>query len=134
MSNEHFWLSPTQSTSIWKSPTIDNRLDPRVSPRTMRNIAYLLISIVLALPFSALALGNDNPEYDQCILLSLRNSESRIAAGAIKDSCDALYRNSALLLPREKSYYACVLQNVQGVRDAFAVHEIQRACRRQNQM
>jgi len=99
----------------------------------MRNVAYLLLSITLASPLPALALGN-NPDYDQCILLSLRNSESRMAAAAIRDSCDALYRNGALLLPREKSYHVCVLQNLQSVRDAFAVNEILHACRRQNQM
>ena len=100
----------------------------------MYKITYLLLSITLSSPLSALASGTNNSDYDQCILLSLRNSESRIAAGAIKDSCDALYRNGALLLPREKSYHVCVLQNVQGVRDAFAVNEILHACRRQNQM
>lgn len=100
----------------------------------MRKIAYLLLSIALTSPLPALAFETNNSDYDQCILLSLRNSESRMAAGAIKDSCDALYRNSALLLLREKSYHVCVLQNVQGVRDAFAVNEILHACRRQNQM
>lgn len=100
----------------------------------MRNVVCLLLSIALVSPLSARALGNDNPEYDQCILLSLRNSQSRMAAGVIRNSCDTLYRNGALLLPREKSYHICVLQNVPGVRDAFAVNEILHACRRQNQM
>lgn len=100
----------------------------------MRNLATLLISITLASPLPALAFGNDNPDYDQCILQSLRNSQSSIAANAIKRSCDALYRNSALLLPREKSYHVCVLQNMQDVRDGFAVQQILRACQRQNQM
>ena len=117
-----------------RSSTIGTCPYPCVSSRTMRNVAYLLLSITLASPLSALALGNDNPDYDQCILLSLRNSQSRMAAGAIRDSCDALYRNGALLLPRERSYHVCVLQNVQSVRDAFAVNEILHACRRQNQM
>ena len=104
------------------------------SPESMRNLAYLLLSITLASPLSALALGIDNPDYDQCVLQSLRNSQSSMAADAIRRSCDALYRNGELLLPREKSYHVCVLQNVQGVRDAFAVNEILHACRRQNQM
>lgn len=122
------------STSMRRSSTIGTCPYPCVSSRTMRNVAYLLLSITLASPLSALAFGNDNPDYDQCILLSLRNSQSRMAAGAIRDSCDALYRNGALLLPRERSYHVCVLQNVQSVRDAFAVNEILHACRRQNQM
>lgn len=113
---------------------LDSRHYPCVSPRTMRNFAYLLLLIMLAAPLSARAFGNENPDYDRCILISLRNSDSRIAAGVIRDSCDALYRNGALLLPREKSYHVCVLQNVPGVRDAFAVNEILHACRRQNPM
>jgi hypothetical protein len=100
----------------------------------MRNLVYLLLSITLASPLSALALGIDNPDYDQCILQSLRNSQSSMAADAIRRSCDALYRNGALLLPREKSYHVCVLQNMQNVRDEFAVNQILRACQRQNQM
>jgi hypothetical protein len=100
----------------------------------MRKITYLLFSITLCSLLPRLAFGLSNSDYDQCILLSLRNSESSVAAGAIRDSCNALYRNGALLLPREKSYNVCVLQNVQGVRDAFAINEILHACRRQNQM
>jgi len=100
----------------------------------MRNLAYLLLSITLASPLSALALGIDNPDSDQCVLQSLRNSQSSMAADAIRRSCDALYRNGALLLPREKSYHVCVLQNMQSVRDEFAVQQILRACQRQNQM
>jgi hypothetical protein len=100
----------------------------------MRNLVYLLLSITLASPLSALALGIDNPDYDQCIQQSLRNSQSSMAADAIRRSCDALYRNGALLLPREKSYHVCVLQNMQNVRDEFAVQQILRACQRQNQM
>ncbi len=94
----------------------------------------LLLSITLATPLSAWAFGGNNPDYDQCILRSLGNSQSSIAARVISNSCDALYRNGALLLPRERSYHVCVLQNVQTVRGAFAVQKILSVCRRQNQM
>ncbi|WP_025601119.1 VF_A0006 family four-cysteine protein [Burkholderia sp. WSM2230] len=100
----------------------------------MRKLAYLLLSITLGAPLPALALGGGNPDYDQCILNSLANSQSSYAARVITNSCYALYRNSALLLPREKSYHVCVLQNVQSVRGVFAVNEILHACRRQNPM
>ncbi len=100
----------------------------------MLKFAYLLVSITLATPLPALALGGDNPDYDQCILRSLGNSQSNFAAHVISNSCEVLYKNGALLLPRERSYHVCVLQNVQTVRGAFAVQEILRACRRQNQM
>lgn len=98
----------------------------------MRNLAYLLVSISLAAPLPALAFGNDNPDYDQCILQSLRNSESNVAADVMRHSCNALYRNNALLLPREKSYHVCVLQNMQNVRAIYAIRQIQAACQRQN--
>jgi hypothetical protein len=39
-----------------------------------------------------------------------------------------------MLLPRERAYHVCVLQNVQSVRGSFAVNEILHACRRQNPM
>lgn len=100
----------------------------------MRNLAYLLLPLTLASPLPAMAFGMDNPDYDQCILQSLRNSQSNVAAEAIRRSCEALYRNGALLLPRERSYHVCVLENVQSVRDGYAVQQILRACQRQNQM
>jgi hypothetical protein len=78
----------------------------------------------IASPLSALAFGMDNPDYDQCILQSLRNSQSSMAADAIRRSCEAIYRNGELLLPRERSYHVCVLQNLQGVRDGFAVQQM----------
>ncbi|QYD73271.1 hypothetical protein KZJ38_26900 [Paraburkholderia edwinii] len=100
----------------------------------MRKLAYLLLPVTLVTPLSALAFVNDNPDYNQCIMHSLANSQSSFAARAISDSCDALYRNGELLLPRERAYHVCVLQNLQSVRGAFAVNEILHACRRQNQM
>ncbi|OLL27794.1 hypothetical protein BTH42_31750 [Burkholderia sp. SRS-W-2-2016] len=103
-------------------------------PQACSKLAYLFLSISLATPFSALAYGGDSSDYDQCILHSLANSQSIFAAREISNSCDALYRNGAMLLPRERAYHLCVLQNVQTVRGAFAVNEILHACRRQNQM
>ncbi|WP_434113376.1 VF_A0006 family four-cysteine protein [Paraburkholderia caffeinilytica] len=100
-------------------------------PESMRNLVYRLLLITLVSP---LAFGTDNPSYDQCILQSLRSSQNGMASDAIRRSCEALYRSRALLLPREKSYHVRVLQNLQGVGDGFAVREILRACRRQNQI
>jgi len=96
--------------------------------------AFPFVSITLAAVLSPLAYGSDNQEYDQCILHSLGNSQSSFAARQISSSCHALYRNGAMLLPRERAYHLCVLQNVQTVRGAFPVNEILHACRRQNQM
>lgn len=98
----------------------------------MIKLAHLLLSITLAAPLTALAFGNDNSDYDQCILRSLGNTQSNFAARAITTACAALYRNGAMLLPRERAYHVCVLQNMQDVRGSFAVNEILHACRRQN--
>jgi hypothetical protein len=100
----------------------------------MIKLAYLLLSISIAAPLQAMAFGNDNSDYDQCILRALGNSQSNFAARAISTSCAALYRNNEMLLPRERAYHVCVLQNVQSVRGSFAVNEILHACRRQNPM
>jgi hypothetical protein len=107
---------------------------PYVSLTIMRKLACLLLSIALVSPLPAFAFGNDNQDYDQCILQALGNSQSDIAANAIRRSCEALYKNGALLLPRERSYHVCVLQNMQNVRAPFAAQQILRACQRQNQM
>jgi hypothetical protein len=103
-------------------------------PESMRTLACLLVSLTLASPLPVLAQGIGNPDYDQCILQSLRDSQSTIAANAIRRSCEALYKNGALLLPRERSYHVCVLENLQSVRGQFAIQQILRACQRQNQM
>jgi hypothetical protein len=100
----------------------------------MPKLTCLFFSLMLATPLPALALDNDNSDYDQCIMHALGNTQSDFAARAIRTSCDALYRNGSMLLPRERAYHLCVLQNVQTVRGAFAVNEILHACRRQNQM
>ncbi|RKT21253.1 hypothetical protein B0G69_4631 [Paraburkholderia sp. RAU2J] len=100
----------------------------------MRTLTSLLVSLTLASPLPVLAQGIGNPDYDQCILQSLRDSQSSVAANAIRRSCEALYRNGALLLPRERSYHVCVLENLQTVRSQLAIQQILRACQRQNQM
>ncbi|WP_323118832.1 VF_A0006 family four-cysteine protein [Burkholderia alba] len=91
------------------------------------------MSILLAAPLTASAFGSDD-QYDQCILQALRNSESSSVANILRSSCQSLYRDGAMLLPREKAYHACILQNLPGVRDSFAAQQIMQACSRRNQM
>ncbi|MEQ5842846.1 hypothetical protein N0A02_25660 [Paraburkholderia acidicola] len=75
-----------------------------------------------------------NPQYDQCMLLSLRDSQGSAAASTIKSSCQALYQNGNMLLPREVGFHQCILQNVPGVRDNFSVQQIRKTCRNLNPM
>ncbi len=99
----------------------------------MRRLRPLLAALLLAAPFAAHAFGDDG-QYDQCILQSLRNSQSSAVANVLRSSCQSLYRDGAMLLPRERAYHACILQNVPGVRDSFALQQIMQSCSRQNQM
>ncbi|MGU7781395.1 VF_A0006 family four-cysteine protein [Burkholderia sp. PU8-34] len=95
-----------------------------------RSIAIAL----LAMPAAAYALTDSNAAYDQCVLQSLRDSWSSVAARIIQQSCDALYRNGALLLPRERAYHECVVQSLPGVRDNFAIQQIMSICSRRREM
>jgi hypothetical protein len=71
----------------------------------MRNLVYLLLSITLASPLSALALGIDNPDYDQCVLQSLRNSQSSMAArDRVLDRRHHAGRCSIFVYPIENTY------------------------------
>ena len=56
------------------------------------------------------------------------------AAQLIQRSCDALYRNNAMLLPRERRYNECVVQSLPGVRDNYAIQQIMAICSRRGEM
>ena len=99
----------------------------------MRNASRWLLSAALVLPLPAMAFGT-NAQYDQCMLLSLRNSQGSAAASMIKSSCQALYQNGNMLLPREVRFHQCILQNMPGVRDNFSVQQIRQTCRSLNPM
>jgi hypothetical protein len=99
----------------------------------MRRLLPLLASLLLVTPLAAHAFGNDD-SYDQCILQALRNSQSSAVANVLRGSCQSLYRDGAMLLPRERAYHVCILQNVPGVRDGYALQQIMASCARRNQM
>lgn len=99
----------------------------------MRRITLSLLTLVLATPLVASAFGRDTP-YDQCVLQSLRNSESSESASLLRNACDKFYRNGAMLLPREQTYYACLINNLPGVRDSFAIRQVVSICSRQGNL
>lgn len=100
-----------------------------MSPR-IRSLAI----VALAMPATAFALTDTDAQYEQCVLQSLRDSWSSVTARVIQQSCDALYRNGAMLLPRERRYHECVLQSLPGVRDFVAIRQILAICSRRGEM
>ena len=64
--------------------------------------AIACAAVALALPGAAFALTDGSAQYDDCMLNALRESRNGAAAQLIQRSCDALYRNNAMLLPRER--------------------------------
>ncbi|KVC70151.1 hypothetical protein WI73_15205 [Burkholderia ubonensis] len=98
---------------------------------TVRSITGV---VALAMPAAAFALTDGYAQYDECVLQSLRESWNPAAARLIRQSCDALYLNNAMLLPRERRYYECILQSLPGVRDNVAIREILTICSRRGEM
>jgi len=100
--------------------------------RAIRAIACAAAALVL--PGAAFALGDDYAQYDDCMLNALRESRNGAAAQLIQRSCDALYRNNAMLLPRERRFHECVVQSLPGVRDNYAIQQIMSICSRRGEM
>ncbi|RBL67491.1 hypothetical protein C3E98_031665 [Pseudomonas sp. MWU13-2625] len=88
----------------------------------------------MALPSAAFALTDGYAQYDECMLGALRDSRNGAAAQLIQRSCDALYRNNAMLLPRERRFHECVVQSLPGVRDNYAIQQIMAICSRRVEM
>ncbi|MBR8060686.1 VF_A0006 family four-cysteine protein [Burkholderia dolosa] len=102
--------------------------------RAIRAAAFAGVALALTLPRAAFALTDGDAQYDQCMLQALRESRNGAAAQLIQRSCDALYRNNAMLLPRERRYHECVVQSLPGVRDNYAIQQIMAICSRRGEM
>jgi len=68
--------------------------------------------------------------YDDCMLVGLRDARSAVASEYINSACYAPYRNAEMLLPGEKAYHECILQNMQGAGEQFAILRIKSICSR----
>ncbi|KVE33578.1 VF_A0006 family four-cysteine protein [Burkholderia sp. TSV86] len=98
-------------------------------------ISRALVAMALVTPLPAMALNDAGAaQYDQCVLQTLRESRNSAAASLLQNACDKLYRNAAMLLPRERAYYACLVDALPGVRDNFAVQQIVTVCSRRGEM
>jgi hypothetical protein len=80
------------------------------------------------------ALAGGASAYDECLLASLRGSRNTATSDLMRRSCYALYQNGELLLPREKAYHYCILQNLPGVKEPLAISQIVAVCTRRGQM
>ncbi|KVD84026.1 hypothetical protein WS63_26930 [Burkholderia stagnalis] len=96
--------------------------------------AIACAAVALALPGAAFALTDGGAQYDACMLNALRESRNGAAAQLIQRSCDALYRDNAMLLPRERRFHECVVQSLPGVRDNYAIQQIMSICSRRGDM
>ncbi|WP_329958896.1 VF_A0006 family four-cysteine protein [Paraburkholderia sejongensis] len=80
------------------------------------------------------ALADSGSSYDDCLLVGLRDARNQVASSYIQRSCYALYRNSEMLLPREKAYHECIIHNMPGAREQFAIMQINAICSRRGQL
>jgi hypothetical protein len=92
--------------------------------------AFLLCAALAAPAAAEAALRGNSGVYDDCMLQSLRESRNGDITRYIQQSCDALYRNGALLLPRDRRYHECILQYLPGMRDSAAAQQVVSICRR----
>lgn len=100
--------------------------------KTMHLTARSLLLVAILSPLSAAAF-NEEQGYNQCILNALRGSRNPTATGFMRNACDQLYRNWAMLLPRDRAYHTCILDSLGGVKDTYAVQELVAACSRQSE-
>ncbi|QGZ58679.1 VF_A0006 family four-cysteine protein [Paraburkholderia acidiphila] len=104
-------------------------------PRKVRWSAALRAAMGLVGLLAAHAvLADGQSSYDDCMLAGLRDARSEVASNYIQRSCYALYRNGEMLLPREKAYHECILQNMPGAREPSAISRIAQICSRRGQM
>ncbi|HEY4802281.1 MAG TPA: VF_A0006 family four-cysteine protein [Paraburkholderia sp.] len=80
------------------------------------------------------ALADGQSSYDDCMLAGLRDARNEVASNYVQRSCYALYRNGEMLLPREKAYHECILQNMPGAREPSAISRIAQICSRRGQL
>jgi hypothetical protein len=72
--------------------------------------------------------------YDDCMLTGLRDARNAVASNYIQRACYSLYKNGEMLLPREKAYYECILENMPGAREPSAITQIAQICSRRGQL
>ncbi|VCN34509.1 lipoprotein [Burkholderia pseudomallei] len=51
----------------------------------------------------------------------------------MRNACDQLYRNWAMLQPRDRAYHTCILDSLGDVKDTYAVQQLAAACSRQSE-
>lgn len=82
----------------------------------------------LVVPLCPLAFATERDDYHRCILQYQRLAKEGQAVFLIEQACNKLFNEGAFLLRKEKAYYQCLLDNLPGVENAFAVQKIRSVC------
>jgi hypothetical protein len=74
--------------------------------------------------------ARDNPEYDQCLLMHLKNAKLDIASQLITRACYENYVEANFQRKSELRRNACLLEHLPGIESADAVARVDEACKR----
>lgn len=88
----------------------------------------LLVVLFAAMTWQAQA---DDDAYQQCLLQYQSKVEVPQAAGLVRNACDQIHRQLALL-PRKKAYWQCVLEYIPPVKTAEVIADLLDVCREMN--
>jgi hypothetical protein len=99
----------------------------------IRTIIQIVIGLLGLVTMQA-ALAGGESTYEECVLDSLRGSRNQAASNLMQRSCYALYQNGEMLMPRERAYHYCILQNLPGAKEPSAIAQISVLCSRRRQM
>jgi hypothetical protein len=105
-----------------------------MNTNAIRVVALQTLISLLCVPAAHAQLSDSQAAYEDCLLSSLRDSRNEATTQLIRRSCYALYQNGEMLLPRERNYHLCILQNLPGAREPSAISQIVSVCSRRLQM
>jgi hypothetical protein len=97
-------------------------------------LALQMLAGLLCISGPHSALADSQSDYEDCLLSSLRDSRNEATTQLIRRACYAIYQNGEMLLPRERNYNLCILQNLPGAREPAAISQIVSVCSRRGQM
>jgi hypothetical protein len=67
-------------------------------------------------------------EYDECLLIHLKNAKTDVAAQLIKQACKENYKGGVFVRQKRQVYNECLLENLYGIESEEAIIEIKDVC------